>query len=123
MDLKEIVKNFQTMIVKGQIDEAYEKYVAKNFRHHNAYNKGDRQSLLNGMKENHEMFPHKKFTVKKIMCEGNEVMTFSHIQLKPEDRSGVAVMHIFRFENGMIAELWDMGSPIPENSVNENGTF
>ena len=35
--------------------------------------------------------------------------------LKPGDR-GIALVHIFRFEAGRIAELWDIGQPVPENS-------
>lgn len=121
-DLKVKAQKFQQLVVAGNIDEAYEKYIAPNMRHHNAYSKGDRQSLLLGMKENHQMFPHKTFTTKKIVRENDHVTTFSHILLNPGDK-GIAVMHIFRFENGKIAEIWDMGAPVPENSLNENGIF
>ena len=30
-------------------------------------------------------------------------------------------MHIFRFETGKIAELWDFGQPVPENPVAKTG--
>ena len=42
----------------------------------------------------------------------------SHARLKPEDLGG-AVIHIFRFENGRIVELWDLGQPVPEESPNQ----
>jgi predicted SnoaL-like aldol condensation-catalyzing enzyme len=32
-------------------------------------------------------------------------------------------MHIFRFDTGKIAEIWDFGQPVPEEPVNENGMF
>jgi predicted SnoaL-like aldol condensation-catalyzing enzyme len=35
----------------------------------------------------------------------------------------MAVMHIMRFENDKIAELWDFGQPVPKDMVNENGMF
>jgi predicted SnoaL-like aldol condensation-catalyzing enzyme len=41
---------------------------------------------------------------------------------KPGDR-GFAVAHIFRFEDGRIAELWDLAQEIPENMANELGMF
>ncbi len=47
---------------------------------------------------------------------------FSHVRQKAGDR-GVAVVHIFRFEAGRIVELWDVGQPVPEETVNENGMF
>ena len=37
--------------------------------------------------------------------------------------SGGAVVHLFRFQNDLIVEFWDVGQPIPVNSPNENGVF
>jgi predicted SnoaL-like aldol condensation-catalyzing enzyme len=44
------------------------------------------------------------------------------VRQKPDER-GVTVVHIFRFDGGKIAELWDLGQPVPETSPNENGMF
>jgi predicted SnoaL-like aldol condensation-catalyzing enzyme len=33
------------------------------------------------------------------------------------------VIHIFRFEEDRIVELWDVGQEIPEDSPNDNGMF
>jgi len=35
----------------------------------------------------------------------------------------IALIHIFRFENNKIAELWDFGQAVPSDIVNENGMF
>jgi predicted SnoaL-like aldol condensation-catalyzing enzyme len=35
----------------------------------------------------------------------------------------MAVVHILRFEEGWIAELWDVGQAQPEQMVNEHGMF
>jgi predicted SnoaL-like aldol condensation-catalyzing enzyme len=37
--------------------------------------------------------------------------------------SGVAVVHIFRFQGDRIAELWDIGQPVPQDSPNQAGMF
>ena len=34
-----------------------------------------------------------------------------------------AVVHIFRFEQDRVVELWDLGQPISKDSPNENGLF
>lgn len=39
----------------------------------------------------------------------------------PEFRG--AVVHVFRFQGNLIAELWDVGQAVPENSPNEYGMF
>jgi predicted SnoaL-like aldol condensation-catalyzing enzyme len=122
ISLKEKVRNFFDSVIAGKIDEAYELYVSPRMIHHNFWFKGDRDSLKQGMKESHVQTPLKKFQVQKILQEGCTVWTYSLIKMKPED-TGMAVMHIFRFENGKIAEFWDMGSQLPENMLNENGAF
>jgi hypothetical protein len=32
-------------------------------------------------------------------------------------------VHLFRFEGDRIAELWDIGLPVPAESVNTNAMF
>ena len=75
-----------------------------------------------GMEENARQNPNKVFEVKRVIAEGDLVVTHSHVRQKPED-PGAAVVHIFRFENGKIVELWDLGQPIQDTSVNKNGMF
>ena len=60
--------------------------------------------------------------VKQTIEEGDRVMVYSHIKQNPED-VGAAVVHIFRFQEGKIVEMWDVGQPVPEDSPNENGMF
>ena len=74
------------------------------------------------MEENAAQNPNKTFEVQFALEDGDRVAVFSRIRQNPEDR-GAAVVHIFRFEGNRIAELWDVGQGIPENSVNENGMF
>ena len=48
------------------------------------------------------------------------VAVHSHVRQKPDDL-GAAVVHIFRFENGRIVELWDLGQEAPAQSPNQYG--
>jgi predicted SnoaL-like aldol condensation-catalyzing enzyme len=66
--------------------------------------------------------PDKVMDVKRVIAEGELVAVHSHVQQKPGDR-GAVVVHIFRFENGHIVELWDLGQPVPEESPNQFGMF
>ena len=63
-----------------------------------------------------------KIPIKLSLEDGNLVATYSHVQQNPGD-SGVAVVHIFRFEGDHIVEMWDVGQAVPEDSPNENGMF
>ena len=113
---------FLEMAAGGEISEAYSKFVGKGFKHHNQFFEGSADSLQAGMQENARTSPNKVFEVKRVIAEGDFVVTHSHVQQKPGDL-GAAVVHIFRFENGKIVELWDLGQPIVENSPNQYGMF
>jgi len=113
---------FLKLAASGEIGEAYSKFVASSFKHHNQFFEGSADSLLAGMQENARANPNKVFEIKRVLSEGDFVVTHSHVQQKPGDL-GAAVVHIFRFENGKIVELWDLGQPIIENSPNQNGMF
>lgn len=122
MNNKEIAMAFLEMAASGNASEAYSKFVGAGFRHHNPFFEGTAQALQAGMQENARQNPNKIFEVKRAIAEGDLVVTHSHVRQKPEDL-GAAVVHIFRFENSKIVELWDLGQPIPAESINKNGVF
>ncbi|MCC2685622.1 MAG: hypothetical protein K0R75_2521 [Paenibacillaceae bacterium] len=120
--LKDKAVSFLLLVASGGVREAYRNHVGPGFRHHNAYFRGDAESLMLAMEENAEKNPNKTLEVKRVLGEGDFVMVHSHVKQNPEDLGG-AVVHIFRFHEGSIVELWDVGQAIPENSPNENGMF
>lgn len=109
-------------LVCSDVDRAYAEFIAPNFRHHNVWFPGDADALKKGMADNLRQNPQKKLTIKQSIEEGDRVLVMSHVTFTPADR-GYALMHLFRFENGRIAELWDVAQEIPENSPNSNGAF
>ncbi len=123
MTRKEIARTFLKLASSGQPRRAFELYVADNFKHHNAYFKGDRQSLLIAMEEAHKQSPNKVFEIQRALEDENLVAVHSRVEQAGENGWVGAVMHIFRFENAKIVELWDFGQGVPDELVNENGMF
>lgn len=119
---KEVAQEFLTLVAAGKVSEAYERHVGTGFRHHNPYFRGDAPSLKAGMQESASKNPNKVLEIQCALQDGNEVAIFSHLRQNADDR-GAAVVHIFRFEGDRIAEFWDIGQAVPEDSVNENGMF
>jgi predicted SnoaL-like aldol condensation-catalyzing enzyme len=122
MTNKDIATEFQTMIVAGKIDEAYEKYVDMTGAHHNAYFPAGFAALQTAMKENHEQFPNKQLKIQHVLEDGDMVAVHSHIILKPGE-PGIIAVHLYHLENGKIAELWDCGQAIPADNPNTSGVF
>lgn len=118
---KEIAIAFLKNAATGNLDDAYTR-VAANFRHHNAYFPGDTESLKAGMAGAHQQFPDTKIDIQRAIAEGDLVAVHSRVQHAP-DRPAIAVVHIFRIENEKIAELWDVGMEVPQDSPNQNGAF
>ncbi|HYK74021.1 MAG TPA: nuclear transport factor 2 family protein [Pseudoneobacillus sp.] len=120
--LKDKAVSFLKLVASGEVREAYQKYIGPDFRHHNPYFVGDADSLMVAMEENAAQNPNKILEVKRSIVEGEFVWVHSHVKQNQDDLGG-AVVHIFRFQNDLIVELWDVGMAIPENSPNENGMF
>lgn len=122
MNIKEIAQDFLLLSAKGKSREAFQKYTSDNFIHHNAFFKGDAQSLMIAMEENAIKIPNKVFEIQRALVDGNFVAVHSRVQLRSPDVE-IAVIHIFKFENDKIVELWDFGQTVPADIVNENGMF
>ena len=74
------------------------------------------------MMEAHQKFPNTTLEVKHVFEEDDLVAVHSRVT-HSADTPEIAVVHIFRFEKGRIAELWDVGMEAPKDSPNENGMF
>jgi predicted SnoaL-like aldol condensation-catalyzing enzyme len=120
--LKEAAVEFLRLVASGKVSDAYERYIGDGFRHHNPYFRGDAASLREAMQMNVASNPDKILEIQRALQDGDEVAVFSRIMRHPDDR-GSAVVHIFRFKDNRIVELWDIGQTVPEDSINENGMF
>lgn len=120
MTKKEKALSFLSLAARGNAKEAFEKYASQDLIHHNAYFPADPKVLMEAMDESARMNPHKIFQVQRALEEGDLVAVHSFIKQQPED-IGAVVMHIFRFSNDRIAELWDFGQMLPDEQINKNG--
>ncbi|GAA3533826.1 hypothetical protein GCM10022419_011420 [Nonomuraea rosea] len=67
-------------------------------------------------------FPELRVQVKRMVAEGAYVTAHVHAVRVPGQR-GVAIMDVFRLEDGKLVEHWDVMQDIPEQSQNSNGMF
>ena len=70
-------------------------------------------------------YPGLKLDIKRVIAEGDMVVTHSHLDLEPDnpDNPGRALADFFRLENGKVVEHWDVIQEIPATSANDNGMF
>jgi predicted SnoaL-like aldol condensation-catalyzing enzyme len=123
MSKKESAVSFLKMAGTGNVQEAFERFIAPDFIHHNLYFKGDRHSLMTAMAEAHKASPNKLIDVKRVIEEGDTVVTHSLVVRQSPSEQDVSVVHIFRFKGDKVVELWDVGMLLDKSSPNEYGAF
>jgi predicted SnoaL-like aldol condensation-catalyzing enzyme len=122
MSNKSAAIEFLTMAAGGDVVDAYRRHVAADFKHHNPYFPHDRQALLEGMLQSAVAEPDKSFEIIRAVEEDGVVAVHSRLT---RIAAGVqyAVVHILKFEDGKIVELWDIAQEVPDGSPNPVGMF
>lgn len=118
---KAIALDFMRRLRAGDRDGAT-RLVAPNARHHSAYFAAGMPALIDAAVQAASQAPDRTMDVKLVVSDGDYVVIHSHVLHALRDR-GASVVHIFRFQNGLIVELWDVGQPVPAEMPNADGMF
>jgi predicted SnoaL-like aldol condensation-catalyzing enzyme len=110
------------LTARGEVDDAFARYAAADFRHHNPHFAADAATLRAAMKENAGRFPHMVFEVQRALGDGPLVAVHSRAVME-EGGQELAIVHILRFEDGRIAEMWDIAQAAPVPMANRDGMF
>jgi len=113
---------FLRLVTSGKIDEAYQKFVDIDGKHHNCYFPAGIAILKQAMVDNHKQFPVRTFDIKHVLGDGNMVAVHSHLRMNETD-NGMVTVHFFRFAGDKIVEFWDCGQQIPADMPNKDGAF
>jgi predicted SnoaL-like aldol condensation-catalyzing enzyme len=119
---REIAIDFLTRAARGGARDAMRRYASPDFVHHNPWFAPDAESLASAMDANARENPQKELHIQRTIAEGPLVVVHSSVQHGP-DQQPAAVVHIFRFDDGRIQELWDIGQEMPPDSPNTAGMF
>jgi predicted SnoaL-like aldol condensation-catalyzing enzyme len=123
MDPKETVLAFYTeAFLDGRPEEAAARYVGDRYIQHNPQAGDGVEPFVQFVKAYRDQFPEQTIDFKRVLAEGDLVVTHSHFKTNASDR-GTAVMDIFRLDNGKIVEHWDVLQPVPETAANNNTMF
>ena len=112
--------DFLRLASSGRVREAYERYVGESFKHHNAFFAAGATALRTAMEQAHAKEPNKGIDVERTIADGDYVWVHSRVR---KEARHMAAVHIFRFEDGRVAELWDVAAELPASSPNTDGVF
>ena len=120
---KSVVRDFYNLAFNlKKPEEAVAKYLGSHYRQHNPSAGDGADPFIAFVRGFVKAFPSLRFDFKRFVAEGDLVVVHSHLVRKPGDR-GMAVMDIFRLENGKIFEHWDVLQEVPESPANNNTMF
>ena len=102
--------------------EAVDSYISPGYIQHSTLAEPGVQSLKNWLDDRRADSPDARQTIHRAFADGDHVIVHVHVERWPGDR-GFAVVDIFRMEQGIIAEHWDVLQEVPEHPVNPNSMF
>jgi predicted SnoaL-like aldol condensation-catalyzing enzyme len=106
----------------GEPAAAASKYVGSTFTQHNPQVGDGVEPFIAFVTGFRGQFPEMHLETKRVVTEGEMVVTHSHLTLTP-GQPGMALADFFRFEGGKVVEHWDVIQNIPDTSANSNGMF
>jgi predicted SnoaL-like aldol condensation-catalyzing enzyme len=100
--------------------EAVERYLGDEYIQHNPQAPDGAEAFIGFV----EAFPEASVDIRRIVAEGDIVVTHSLIRFNAKDESGTVAVDLFRLtDDGKIVEHWDVLQPFPEQSANDHPMF
>ena len=119
---KKFVCEFYDVIINQKDFEKAKKYMGPRYKQHNPLVKDGPEGLGDFLAFLREQAPEAHSDILRVFAEGDYVILHVHSLRKP-NTNGRAIIEIFRLENGLIDEHWDVIQEIPDESANPNGMF
>ncbi len=119
---KQVVLDFYEKALNQKDFEAAARHFGPRYIQHNPLAADGIEGFKKFIEFRREKFPNAKSVIKRALVDGDFVILHVHAIREPGER-GVAIIDIFRLENGKIVEHWDVIQPIPEKAANDNGMF
>ena len=120
---KKIVTDFyEGVFLKHQVKAYADQYIGEKYTQHNPHVPDGKAPFVNYFTGHFKENPDAKSVIKRAVAEGDLVFLHVHSTQNAQDR-GVAVVDIFRVENGKIVEHWDVQQEVPANAANSNTMF
>lgn len=120
-NLKAVLDFYETVINSQQYSRTGE-FVDKNYIQHKPEVETGPEGLLDFVRGIYAQSPDHRAEIVRSFVDGDYVILHVHIHNGVEAKD-IAVMDIFRVEDGMLMEHWDVASPVPADSKNVNGVF
>jgi len=98
---------------------AVDRFVSPDYIQHSPLAAPGREALKAFLDQARRKTPDAVHDLKRSFVDGDHVIVHYHVRLEPDD-PGFAVIDIFRVQDGMIAEHWDVVQEVRSDGPNPN---
>jgi predicted SnoaL-like aldol condensation-catalyzing enzyme len=122
---KQVVVDFYTTAFGGNPAKAIADHFGPRYIQHNPGAPDGPEAFTAYVAWLRSQYPNLKLNIKRVIAEGDMVVTHSHLDLQPgnPDNPGRALADFFKLEDGKVVEHWDVVQDVPAESANDNGMF
>jgi predicted SnoaL-like aldol condensation-catalyzing enzyme len=117
-----VIAFYVTTVNLRQPEAAVAQYVGPTYTQHNPGAADGKEAFIAFFTGFEQQFPDASLDIKRVIAEGDLVVTHSLFKVSPDDR-GSAVVDIFRLKDGKVVEHWDVLQQVPETPANDNTMF
>lgn len=107
---KAVIRSFYEEFFNGHIVESADKYVREDYIQHNPGVAQGREALKAAFAEKFKAHPEFRLNIQMLIAEQDMVAVYLK-NVDPEGNTKCRVVDIYRLENGMLAEHWDVLQP------------
>lgn len=120
---KKLVTDFIELCYnQHKVEKSARKYLKPDYIQHNPVMGDGQDAFIKYFSDFMKKTPKLAVNIVRVIAE-NDLVTL-HINAKMEENDrGLAVVDIFRIEDDMVAEHWDIQQEVPEKSENDNTMF
>jgi predicted SnoaL-like aldol condensation-catalyzing enzyme len=120
-NLKAVLDFYEVVINSQQYERAGE-FLDDDYIQHKPEVETGAKGVLDFVRFTYSQAPNHKARIIRSFVDGDYVILHVHI-INAVEAPNIAVMDIFRVENGKLMEHWDVASPVPDRAKNINGVF
>lgn len=111
---REVLEGFIATMQSHGVRAAFEQYAAEDYIQHNPNGGQGREGAIAYLED--EQARGSRVSLKRIISEGNMIALHMHMQFD-DGSPDLAIVDIWRVENGRFAEHWDVHQPITKADI------
>jgi predicted SnoaL-like aldol condensation-catalyzing enzyme len=119
-------KGMAVHVLKGLFEDGdlsvADRYIRPDYIQHNPNAADGTEPLKEFVRAETARNPDLQYNVARVLAEGDMVLVHGNVVNQPGTR-GIALVDMFRIQDGMIAEHWDILQDVPETTANGNDMF